>query len=187
MKRRLALPAALAMTLAAGSGSAQTTLSVTLPCVSQPDAEAIVTSVLPDVIENVGQMCAPTLPPAALLRQSSGPFIAKYRAAADLSWPHVQGNLKKLLGNGAGGGFLFGSEFARPLLGSILAPMLTRSLQPADCPQIERIVELIEPLPAANAAPLFVQVLQFADSKRRTKDGDKPAKPVLPICQAGTK
>lgn len=179
--RRLALIPALAMALGLSAASAQTTLSISVPCVSQADAEAIVTSVLPDVIENVGQMCAATLPPGALLRQTSGPFIAKYRAEADLAWPHVQGNLKKLIGDSAGGGFLFGSEFARPLLGTLLAPLLTRNLQPADCPQIERIAQLIQPLPAANAAPLFVQVLQFADSKRK----DRNSKPVLPICQPG--
>jgi hypothetical protein len=173
---------ALLLALGATASTAQTTLSLTLPCVSQRDAEAIVTSVLPDVIQNVGELCVNTLPRNALLRQDAGPFIAKYRAQADLAWPHVEGNLRRMLGD-SGGGFLAGSPFARPLLGTVLAPLLTRSIQPGDCPQIERIIELIEPLPPANAAPLFVEVLQFADSKRK----DKGAKPALPICQPGAK
>lgn len=182
MRRRGAVIPALLIALGATASSAQTTLSLTFPCVSQRDAEAIVTSVLPDVIQNVGELCVSTLPRNALLRQDTGPFIAKYRAQADLAWPHVEGNLRRMLGDG-GGGFLAGSPFARPLLGTVLAPLLTRSIQPADCPQIERIIELIEPLPPANAAPLFVEVLQFADSKRK----DKSAKPALPICQPGAK
>lgn len=183
MKRLLATLPALALALGASASTAQSTLSISFPCVAQRDAEAIVTSVLPDVIENVGQICAGSLPPGALLRQSGGPFIAKYRAQADLAWPHVANNLKRIIPESSGGGFLAGSPYARPLLGTVLAPMLTRSIQPGDCPQIERIVELIEPLPPANAAPLFVEVLQFADSKRK----DKSANPALPICQTGTR
>lgn len=183
MKRALALPAALALALGGSATVAQTTLSVTLPCVKRDDAEAIVTTVLPDVIQNVGQLCAQTLPPGALLRQSSGPFIARYRAEAELAWPRVQSSLGKLLGDMPGAGMIFGSDLGRPLLGTLLAPLLTRSLQTGDCAQVERIIELLEPLPAANAAPLLVEVLQFADAKRK----DKATKPVLTICQAGTK
>lgn len=179
MMRRFALLPALALCAGATASTAQTTLSVTLPCVSQRDAEAIVTSVMPDVIDNLGQMCAPVLPPSALLRQSSGPFIARYRAQADLAWPAVQDNLGRMLGDSAGAGMLFGSSLARPLIGTLIAPVLTRSLQPADCPRIERIAELIEPLPAANAAPLFVQVFQLTESKRR----DRNTKPGLTICE----
>ncbi|MFX5801444.1 hypothetical protein ABTE09_20250, partial [Acinetobacter baumannii] len=66
---------------------------------------------------------------------------------------------------------------------TVLAPVLTRNLNASDCPRIERIAELIEPLPAANAAPLFVEVLQFADAVRK----DRSSKPALPICPTGTR
>ncbi|MGL4312600.1 MAG: hypothetical protein ACRCSO_01295 [Sphingomonas sp.] len=178
---RLTSFAALTMLFAASSASAQqVTLAIELPCVSQGDAEAIVTSVLPDVIENVGHLCAPQLPPRALLRQTDGSFIAKYRAEADLAWPRAEASLRRVLGDTPGAGLLFGSSFGRPLTGTILAPVITRNLNPADCPRLERISELIEPLPPANAAPLFVEMLQFADAARK----DRSAKPALPICQA---
>lgn len=179
--RRLGVPAAVALMLAAGSSAAQTTPSITLPCVSQPDAEALVTAILPDLIENVGQICTPALPANALLRQTTGPFIAKYRAEADIAWPRAQSGLTKLVGGGSD--LLLATNMARPLVGTLLTPVLTRNVQPADCPALERIVRLIQPLPAANAAPLFVQILQFSDAKRK----DKAGKPTLPICQTGTK
>lgn len=181
---RLAPLAAVAMLIGASSASAQqVTLAIEFPCVSQSDAEAIVTAVLPDVIENVGHLCAPQLSPRALLRQTDGSFIARYRAEAELAWPHAEASLRRVLGDTPGAGLLFGSSFGRPLTGTILAPVLTRNLNPADCPRLERITELIEPLPAANAAPLFVEVLQYADAARK----DRSAKPALPICPTGTR
>lgn len=183
MKRAFALPAALAMLLAAGNASAQVTVSVALPCVSQGDAEALVTTLLPDLIENVGHICERALPPTALLRQTNGGFIAKYRAEADLAWPRAQAGLTRLIGGSGGADMLLGTDMARPLIGTLLSPVLTRNLQPADCAPLERIVTLLQPLPAANAAPLVVQLIQFSDTKRK----DKVAKPTLPICQTGTK
>jgi hypothetical protein len=177
MMRMLSLPAAIALLLGAGAATAQTTVTVTLPCVNQADAEALVTAILPDLIENIGHICERSLPPDALLRQTSGPFIAKYRAEADLAWPRAIAGLGKLA---AGATMLLGTDLARPLIGTLLTPTLTRNIQPADCASLERIVTLVQPLPAANTAPLFVQILQFSDAKRKDKGG----KPTLPICQA---
>lgn len=175
MMRRFAIPAMLAMLLATGSASAQMTLSVTLPCVSRGDAEALITSVLPDLIDDVGHICETALPPGALLRQTSGAFIAKYRAEADIAWPRAQAGLHRLVGDSAD---LLSGSLGRPLLGTLLAPIVTRNVLPSDCGSLERIANLIQPLPAANAAPLFVQVLQLTDAKRR----DRTSKPVLTIC-----
>jgi len=178
MRRRIALPAAAALILGASAAVSQTiTANVSLPCLTPPEAEAMVSAIIPEMIENVGQICASALPPNALLRQNSGVFIDRYRAEADAAWPRAQGFVNRIAGTDASG--LLGNAFARPLIATLIAPTLTKRLQPGDCAAVERIVSLAQPLPPRNAAGLFVAIIQLVDAKR---EGGKPA---LPICIRG--
>lgn len=167
------------MSLAASAAGAQPVLSITLPCIAQPDAENVVQALLPELIENVGQLCATRLPATSLVRQTTGPFITKYRAEADTAWGRAQPGLARLAGPDLQQ--LLGTAMARPLLASLITPALTRNVQPTDCPSIDRIVTLLEPLPARNTAPLFVSILQLVDTRRTTK----PSRPTLRICSPG--
>jgi len=178
MMRSAVLPA-LALLFATGASSAQTTLAVTLPCVPAGDAETLVQALLPETIQSLGQICANRLPPTALIRQNDGAFIAKYRAEADAAWARAEGTIARLAGPDVQP--LLGSSMARPLIASIVTPALTRQVQPADCPSIERIAGVIAPLPARSTASLFVSVLQLVDARRTVQ----PNKPVIRICTQG--
>ena len=175
------ISAALALMLGAGAASAQSVVAtVTLPCVTPPEAEALVAAVVPELIGDVGRICAASLPEAALVRQASGPFITRYRAEADLAWPRGRAALAKITGPEIAS--LLNNDAARPLLASLITPALTRGLQPVDCAAIERIVVLAQPLPPRNTAALFVSIIQLVDAKRTAS-----AKPRLPICQPGAR
>ncbi|OYY90645.1 MAG: hypothetical protein B7Y45_06780 [Sphingomonas sp. 28-66-16] len=178
MIMRLTIPAALALLAGATAASGQSvTIAAKLPCLAPPEAESLVASIVPELVADVGRICAKSLPPTALVRQSSGPFIDRYRAEADRAWPRAQALVTRIAGADATG--LLGSAFARPLLATLITPTITRSIDPADCATIERIVSLAQPLPSRNAAALFVAIVQLADSKRR----DAPGKFVLPLCR----
>lgn len=179
MLKRWSLPASIALMLGAATTSAQTiTATVRIPCVTPPEAEALVTTLLPDLMTNVSQICAPALPRGALLRRADDAFLARYRAEADRAWPQAQGALQKIAGPEAQG--LLGNDLARPLLVTLVTPALTRNLQPADCPAVERIVALAQPLPPRSAAGLFIAVLQLADARRQDR-----SKIPLSICGPG--
>ncbi len=178
MKRRIALPAAIALIAGASAAISQTvTTTVKLPCLTAPEAEAMVTAIIPEMIENVGRVCARSLPPAALLRQTSGSFIDRYRTEADRAWPRAQGFVNRIAGADASG--LLNSAYARPLVATLIAPTVTRNVEPHDCAAIERIVTLAQPLPPRSAAGLFVSIVQLVDAKRG------PRKATLPICIQG--
>ncbi len=178
MKRRIALPVALALIAGATAAVSQTvTTAIKLPCLTPPEAEAMVTAIIPEMIENVGQACARTLPPSALIRQTSGPFIDRYRAEADLAWPRAQAFVNRIAGTDASG--LLNNAYARPLIATLIAPAVTKKVQPGDCATIERIVTLAQPLPPRSAAGLFVSIVQLVDAKRG------PGKAVLPVCIQG--
>ncbi|MBY0520457.1 MAG: hypothetical protein K2P79_08540 [Sphingomonas sp.] len=177
MNCRIALPAALALIAGASAAVAQSMVAtVKLPCLTAPEAEAMVTAIIPELVQDTGRVCARALPPTALVRQASGPFIDRYRAEADQAWPRAQQFVARVAGADVGG--LLNSRYARPLVATLLTPAITRNIQPGDCAAIERIVALAQPLSPRSAAGLFVSVVQLADSKRQ-------GQPILPICPPG--
>lgn len=173
--------AALALLASAGASTAQT-MSLTLPCVRPADAEPLVQALIPELVVDIGRICASTLPATALVRQTDSAFLTRYRGEADIAWSRAQAGLRKILG-GSDVERLLGSSMARPLLATLVTPALTRGVQPSDCPAIDRIVTLLEPLPPRSAAPLFVSVLQLVDARRTTR----PERPTLRICQPGAR
>lgn len=167
--------AALSWTLGATASIAAT------PCVTPPEAESITLVAMPEIIRQVGQICTPILPPTSLVRQTQGAFITKYQVQADRSWPDAKAALARIAGPQIAP--LLQSDFTRPLLTSLLAPALIGAVDPRDCSQIDRIVTLMAPLPARNAAGLIVSVLQLVKEKQAEfGTADKTQTLDIPIC-----
>ena len=169
--------AACALALGASASSAQSfSAQVQLPCVTAPEAEALVTAILPETIEALASTCAAQLPPGAVLRAPSSQFIARYRSDAEAVWPNAQKAVSRVIGADASG--ILGSNVARPVIASLLAPAIVKQVQPGECASYDRIVALAQPLPPRNLAGLLVSVWQLADARR--KPGEK--RPALTIC-----
>lgn len=151
-------------------------------CLTTTEAEPVVQIALPGIIRDAGRVCA-ALPATSLLRRDTGAFIAKYDLAADQAWPRARAALAKVAPPAIAG--LLGSDLARPLLTSIVTAQVTGKLQPSDCATVDRMVTLIAPLPAANAAGLVVAALQYAAAKR-TPGQNNPAAS-LPLCTEAAK
>ncbi|MEP9402889.1 hypothetical protein [Sphingomonas sp. VNH70] len=164
--RRIA--AALAL-LACGSAQAQTPAS----CVTPAEAEALVLFVAPELIRQAGNRCASALPPTALIRRTSGPFLARYEAETAGAWPQAKAALSRLTAPQAIQ--LLDSSFAAPIVASLIAPMVVGNVDPADCPRIERAATLVQSLPPRNVAGLVVLFAQI--------DADSPKPQMrLPLC-----
>ncbi|MFV0622561.1 hypothetical protein ACBY01_00935 [Sphingomonas sp. ac-8] len=163
---------ALAALLATG-GTAQ---AQTAACVTRTEAEALVLFVAPDLIRQTGQRCAAALPATAMLRQPSGALLAKYEAESERAWPQARKALLKIAGPDAAQ--MLDSAFAKPMIGTLVAPLVTGNLQAKDCPTVERALTLVQPLPARNTAALLVLIAQA--------DAASPQPMMrLPICPAG--
>ncbi len=129
-------------------------------CVSQSEAEALFLALAPALIGSVAATCATVLPPNALLRRSVGPLTAKYAAESDVAWPAAKDGLRKLVGPDASA--MVDSELAKPMVTAMIAPMLAKEVTAKDCPNIDRILTLIDPLPARNTAGLVVAIMEMA-------------------------
>lgn len=147
------------------------------PCLSDAEAESLATVILPDVIRETGRLCQARLPSGSLLRRAESPLIAKYQAAADRAWPAAQGAIAKLSNPTVT--VLLQSQYARPVLGSLIAPQIVGRVAVEDCGTIDRLVTLLEPLPAANTAGVIVTAIR-ADQAKRARRG--PSGPELPLC-----
>jgi len=134
------------------------------PCVTTPEATSIALVALPEVIRQVGTICAARVPATSLLRQTSGSFIARYQAEADRAWPDARAALGRVAGPDVAP--LLQSDFSRPMLVSLLAPALVDAVQPKDCADIDHIVTLAQPLPPKNAAGLIVATLKLTRDKQ---------------------
>lgn len=178
MTKRMQVAAAMLLSLGATPAAAQTVTS----CVTGPEAESITLVAMPEIIRQVGEICRAQLPATALVRQTSGAFLNKYQIEADRAWPAARAALGRVGGPEIDG--LLQSDFTRPLLTSLLAPALVGNVESKDCPQIERMATLLQPLPARNTAGLVVSVLQMVKEKqgRASSSGQTLD---LPICPAG--
>ncbi|WP_294192749.1 hypothetical protein [uncultured Sphingomonas sp.] len=171
MSRVFAL--ATALSLVAAPAAAQTS------CLNQSEAESIALVSMPAIIRDAGRVCA-ALPATSLLRRTSGPFLAKYDAEADRAWPAARQAIAKLSDPSVE--LLLMSDYARPMLTSLFAPQITGRLQPRDCSTLDRLVTLLEPLPARNTAGIVVATLQYIKAEHAR--GAMRDAPDLPICAA---
>ena len=164
--------------LAALAGLSANTARAATPCVTTPEATAIAQVALPEVLRQVGQICAAQVPSSSLLRQPGGAFVARYQAEADRAWPAARAALGRVAGPDVAP--LLQSDFTRPMLVSLLAPALVDIVQPGDCREVDRIVALAQPLPPANAAGLIVATLKLTRDKQ-AQFGNQTLD--IPICR----
>lgn len=162
----------MASALTASPAAAQTR------CITAPEAEAMAQVALPDIIRQTGVVCAARLPATSLVRQTRGAFIAKYDAAANRAWPTARGAIVKLSDPMVDS--LLGSDFARPLLTSLIGPLLVGRIAVEDCPVIDRLVTQLAPLPASNTASIIVTTVQYLQAEKAR--GQNVAVPNLPLC-----
>lgn len=162
---------ATAAMVAAASAQAQAQ-----QCVPQREAEALFLALAPAMIGSVAATCATALPPTALLRRSVGPLTAKYAAEGDAAWPLAKEGLRKLIGPESAA--MVDSELARPMVTAMIAPMLAKEVTARDCPNIDRILTLIDPLPAKNTAGLVVAIIEMSG---KGKPGGKSPLTICPL------
>ena len=150
------------------------------PCLSDEEAQTLALVALPEIMRETGRVCADRLPAASLIRREGGPVLGKYQAAADRAWPAARAAIVKLSDPAVD--LLLQSDYARPVLTSVIAPYIVGRIELADCATIDRLVTDLEPLPARNTADAIVTVLRYLkESKAR---GGKVAVPELPLCMA---
>jgi hypothetical protein len=173
MSRSALLSAALLVIGAAPAASAQTAA-----CIPQREAEALILTLGPTLVDATVTTCTPALPASSYLRRSGAALSAKFAGHSDASWPLAREALRKIVG--PSGAPMLDSELARSVLPAMVAPLLSQEIKAKDCPTIDRLLGLLDPLPARNTAALLVTVMQLAQADQRVRPGQPQ------ICAVGT-
>ncbi|WP_010186451.1 hypothetical protein [Sphingomonas sp. PAMC 26605] len=137
-----------------------------LPCLTEQEGQSLVLVALPDVLDSVGKACASALPPTATLRAGLPALVARYRVDGDAAWTAAKPAIGKLGGDQFRG---MDPDVIRPLVGTLLGPLVVKNLKPGDCPRIDRITGLLAPLPVANTAALVVQLFLIGNEYSKTR------------------
>ncbi|WP_375395837.1 hypothetical protein [uncultured Sphingomonas sp.] len=147
-------------------------------CLTDPEAQAMVLVAMPDILRETGRLCAARLPEASPFRRADGALIGRYQSTADQAWPAARAAIVKLSDPAAD--ILLQSDYARPLLTSIIVPLIVGRIAVRDCTTIDRLVTNLAPLPPRNIAGIVITTLQYL---KRQKAGGKAADvPDLPLC-----
>jgi hypothetical protein len=108
-------------------------------------------------------------------------MLQRYDAEADRAWPVARAAIVKLSDPAAE--LMLQSQYARPLLSSIVVPMIVGRVAVKDCGTIDRLVALLEPLPPRNTAGVIVTTLQYLRDARAPAGSSNPVAG-LPLCGA---
>ena len=150
-------------------------------CVTDAEAQAFASVAIPEIIRETGRVCATALPATSLVRRQNGAFLAKYEAEANRAWPTARAAIVKL--SDPAMELLVQSDYARPLITSLLVPQLVGRIATGDCPTIDRLTTLLEPLPARNTAGIVVATLRYLKAEKAK--GRPVDVPDLPLCPEG--
>ena len=150
-------------------------------CVTDAETQAFASVAMPEIIRETGRVCAATLPAASLVRRPASPLLDKYDVEANRAWPLARAAIVKLSDPTID--LLLQSDYARPLITSLLVPQLVGRIALDDCPTIARLTDLLEPLPARNTAGIVVATLHYLKAEKAK--GRTVAVPDLRLCPEG--
>jgi len=175
MKKRIGAAAAAWLALCASGAQAAGVVAQAKPCLTPVEADAVFTALAPSMLQAVRGVCEKELPGNAYLVARGDELIARYAVRAGPAKPAAAAAFGKIAGPEAKD--MVTPELFDVIAGPMVASMLSADIKPDTCPTINRVAELLDPLPAANLSALVVLVIELA---AREKPNDR-----LPICRAG--
>ncbi len=152
-------------------------------CITGPEAESLTLVAMPDILRETGRVCAAQLPDGSLIRRQSSALIDRYQVESDRAWPAARAAIVKLSDPAVDA--MLDSEFARPLLTTLLVPQIVGRIATRDCGTIDRMVTLLQPLPPRNTAGIVVETLRYLKSQK-SRSGDIAAVAML-LCPVETR
>jgi len=160
--------ASLAFTLSTASAHAQ----------SEPDAAEIESAIrfgLPALFAGFQATCTSQLADDGYVARNADRLTVKFAEGADAHWPAAKDALFTLGGKqGMDRDMLseMPDDALKPFVTALFQQMVATEIKPTQCTDVERGLELIDPLPADNIAGLIGFIVEMAE---RDKSGAPPA------------
>ncbi|WP_422343821.1 hypothetical protein [Parasphingorhabdus sp.] len=148
-------------------------------CISAEAAESLITYVIPGALGAVRSSCADSLPATAALLQSNSDQMQRYEEASRNAWPQASLAMRSMFGEDLPEDI--GIDVVRPFVDAMIPALIAQEVKPADCPNINKVYTLLEPMPTANLASLTVMLAQLG--KDSDVEGESRRKDPFNICK----
>jgi len=138
-------------------------------CLTAPEFTALATYSLPSVITGTVQRCSPMLPSDAFLPTQGAGLAMRYAGAKDAAWPAAKAAFLKLTGANLGSGLMKGmSETSmQEIVDTAIAAKVTDALPAERCGTVNRLVQLLAPLPPESTAGVIALAVGLGTSSGR--------------------
>lgn len=164
----------LAAGLLASLGMLHAQAAYAQQCIAPEDLTDAGIYAVPVIAEGFATSCRAHLADDGFFATRGAEFVAPYAAMQAERWPGTRRAFLILGSNGDRDAaddetqdFLadLPSEALRPFVDAFLAQKIGEEIKPADCPKIERVMELLAPLPPENLGGLFSFIMDVTGAK----------------------
>ena len=162
------LAAGLALAIPASSQAAE---------ISPAAMQAAVRYALPQLVSGIRASCGNELSASGFLARNGQALEQRYAEGAETAWPAARAALLQFGDNGKTGmGDMLGKmpdSALKPFVDATISSMVATKLKPGQCPDVERGIELLAPLPPENVAGLvgFIFELKEREDRGKTASG----------------
>jgi hypothetical protein len=133
---------------------------------SGPEIEGAVRFGLPALFNGFRATCSAQLAPDGYVALNADRLLAKFAEGADAHWPAAKAALSTL-GDDQGMDSAMLAEMPddalKPFVTALLQQMVVAEIKPTQCVDVERGLELVDPLPADNIASLIGFMVEMAE------------------------
>lgn len=147
-------------------------------CLTRAEAEGLMTYSLPSIVRAMSGKCAATLPATAPLIQAGTVTAGRYQPDADKAFPMAKVAFDKLAGTNMSE--IIGDTGTQKLIQATISTGVTAKIQAKDCATIDRVLDILQPLPAKNMAMLFTAILEIGANNKDAKESPLKICPVPP-------
>ena len=147
------------------------------PCLTSSEFTALSSYALPSIITGTTERCATTLPSDAWLRRNGSQLAARYAVGKPAAWPSAKAAFFKIGGATANADATnllksLPDSSLQPMVDALISGMIGQQLPPDRCGPINRLVQLLAPLPPENTAELIALAAGLGAKSRRAKVGN---------------
>lgn len=137
-------------------------------CMTRAEANALFIVALPDVIEGTRDKCAATLPASSFLTSQGLALVSRYRQSSSGNLGPARAAFLKMAGEGKNEEAkilaAMPEDALRGLLGTAFAVVVANDVKVKECPNIDRFVAALSPLPPSNVAEIVTGLIAIAGS-----------------------
>lgn len=137
-------------------------------CLTRGEAEGLMTYSLPSIVRAMSGKCAATLPATAPLVQAGGVTSARYQPDADKAFPTAKLAFDKLAGTKMSE--IIGDAGTEKLIQATISTGVASKIQAKDCGTIDRVLDILQPLPAKNMAMLFTAIMELGANSKEAQE-----------------